>query len=927
MSRWDALKPDERKKESRVKIRGLPPPTSRITDNQDKISANKNEPLIQFHNAVQNYRRKPSDEALEDILQCFPYIINKLPAEEASVVVVQDVFIRCLEEATQCSKKQGVPNIILENILCTITDILKSKRHASALMAPFVDNNEHQYPNAVRIRLFHVLQELLSIPQYSKLASLCLVAAIQSARDIEGTEKHDGTNNTDISASAILKFVKPLLPTLSNDRYLKETEGALQLLLSFLLRHPDCSAACMTSLLASEAPVFQKCPSCNSVSNISFFNHLHTFGRFSDILIRCLVIMIENAPIRLWLDQGKRSSQQQSSFRQRIIEICRNVVLSTHCIVLRRWRILNTLDCQYLYCVFRRVPLLELDEKERSLSVETVELLVSICLKDFLPFAKRLEVAELLVNCMGGKMTPDGTMTNTCEPMALWIDSAYSVIFIARQIRGSKREKPIKFLLEGLFRRKPALVLNSSVHWNAFVASFEDPISVDDLSLIKALMNGREESFEKSFDADSAKVIKYILPFVRETMANGESSSRLICCSIYGSLLAPDWNALLTKGSIQNIQLLSNLSSTQALKIEALKALGGVCTRYFGVLQNLDYIDETIRSEMKCAFDHISKVVIEAAQDENGTVRTMALFAGGNLSQILGTVDATDIIDVTCIMELAHCFLNHTDDKNEKAVSNAVRATGLISHLLLAPWYVDDFSSISAGRNIYFVRCLSQFSKKILGAINVSQGQLLNLTWKQRNAAKKAAWGACNSTALLFQGGIAAVEDSDIRNACKKCLSILFLCLRLGEHIHGKIVGSASAAICSLDVQNLRMLTDDCSDLSELVVHLLLRLYNREYATSENDNVTEPSLFKHLLSSLSVVASERILISELMSTHHLLFLYKWMITNDIPRESFDAFALAMQCPGVMVHVEVEQKFSTKALDFLSYDEDNQDDEL
>lgn len=52
------------------------------------------------------------------------------------------------------------------------------------------------------------------------------------------------------------------------------------------------------------------------------------------------------------------------------------------------------------------------------------------------------------------------------------------------------------------------------------------------------------------------------------------------------------------------------------------------------------------------------------------------------------------------------------------------------------------------------------------------------------------------------------------------------------------------------------------------------------------------------------------------------FLYEWMVERDVPLDSFEPFALALQRKDLMDDVSLQQKFASRALQFYNKSPDD-----
>ena len=163
----------------------------------------------------------------------------------------------------------------------------------------------------------------------------------------------------------------------------------------------------------------------------------------------------------------------------------------------------------------------------------------------------------------------------------------------------------------------------------------------------------------------------------------------------------------------------------------------------------------------------IVEILLANADDESFNVRTMIQFAIGNLAQ---NVDDA-LIDVDAYRQLCDTTLTGLSDMNEKVVSSAVRASGLLLRSNPNPALV--------------ATAVDNLNSKIELALNRSSNKSLekNLNAHQRYSVNKHAWGACSALAT-------------VRTSERRSLVLLTRCLTDAEN--PKIRTAAVAALAEI---------------------------------------------------------------------------------------------------------------------------------
>ena len=107
---------------------------------------------------------------------------------------------------------------------------------------------------------------------------------------------------------------------------------------------------------------------------------------------------------------------------------------------------------------------------------------------------------------------------------------------------------------------------------------------------------------------------------------------------------------------------------------------------------------------------------------------------------------------------------------------------------------------------------LLNLSTKVKFALDDAKGELSReLTWKQRNSAKKLGWGACTAIGMLlfFSNVLPYLDNSVIETA----LSELFRCIQLSNVINEKIAVAAVNALGKVPRETWELLSNKCDSI------------------------------------------------------------------------------------------------------------------
>ena len=135
-----------------------------------------------------------------------------------------------------------------------------------------------------------------------------------------------------------------------------------------------------------------------------------------------------------------------------------------------------------------------------------------------------------------------------------------------------------------------------------------------------------------------------------------------------------------------------------------------------------------------------------------------------------------------------------------QVVANAIRSISHLAYFVYHPKHVSEEDNASAPLEVY-ITLLRELSVKIEFALDDAAGETVGelvQTWKQRNGAKKHAWGSCTTLGVLlsFTDLHPHIDDSLIEAA----LSSMFRCLQLSNVLHEKIAAAAINSLVGLPV-------------------------------------------------------------------------------------------------------------------------------
>lgn len=270
-----------------------------------------------------------------------------------------------------------------------------------------------------------------------------------------------------------------------------------------------------------------------------------------------------------------------------------------------------------------------------------------------------------------------------------------------------------------------------------------------------------------------------------------------------------------------------------------------------------------------------------------------------------------------------------------QVVGNAIRSIGHWGALMVRTCVDDDLRSST-------IDCLTRIIEAVTSKLSRtlalgSEAERSIMSWKQRSAAKKHGWGACNALGCIFasmgpeETGDEVWDSRPLLDATVQSLGELVRCIDHISVLPEKVVVSAMIAIRSIPSELLfSMVAEESkrsgfssgSGIVTLLQECVFIVYqNPAPATSRNHEsssklvVASSDLLQYLLPVASISDMVLLLKSEDMTRPVLDFLYSWMVEKEVPGRAFEIVALALQRPGLGVtsDVALEQNFASRAL--------------
>lgn len=350
------------------------------------------------------------------------------------------------------------------------------------------------------------------------------------------------------------------------------------------------------------------------------------------------------------------------------------------------------------------------------------------------------------------------------------------------------------------------------------------------VKLIEAFILGRKAYVKEEIqhNMELAVVPESFCPLLLSALKDGSSAVRTAAVTSFGSLLVTDWTSLLFCGIANEVNTtppldwtyvdsIINMCTPQgeksgSVRSAACKALGDISNVCVGSLLSEDGSERAVPFSDDFVIAISTKICDQmehALKDQTVSVRCMALFAVGNTS--LALKERCAFLPLHHMLHLVYACIA---DKDDKVVVNAIRTIGHVSYFVYTPEFLSNEGERVSDLLKLYCSLLSNLTLKIQVVLCYATGEApRELTWKQRNSAKKQAWGAATTIGMLLGHThlLSHFDDSLVESA----LLQLFRCIQLYDFINEKIVAAAANALSTLPCSLWQYLSEmNCNSIA-----------------------------------------------------------------------------------------------------------------
>jgi hypothetical protein len=859
-----------------------------------------------------------------------------LPAEETATAVVRDIFLPLLGA--------GVASNVTSIIFDAISELLQNDKHASAMLAHLTEGveesgTEHVAKNATRVRLFAVLQEML--PD----SAACLTSALRAAHRVDGRSAipaaarkldHGVGSTSEISLSAVKDFLASSLKDSVDEQ---PTLDAMNLLLALSRFMPHSAQSLVSILLWDNAPHSSACRHCHcgfssEDDNMpsAFLRTLHSVRdpETLSVTMQCAAALLGSLPLHQWLPSSSSTTRHLASpaitsQRRHCSPSSFQTLVAKAVGSLLRIAICRRLDCQdaayaaFVKSILVQVPYSIHDDGRFTSSCTYGSMAIELVNQLSLSVSGQ----KIMVDCLGGHVTPSGRLTETSIPVDAWLRSSRGSSFVEDLLcRGLQPnvEKSIIRLIQAIVRVSPGAVLHRRKTWTKLRIFIESAIYRSPLlaaQTLERLLRGRFDFMKEPAapcDMTEIEFLAFTMPLLA-SFASKEQSRPVQCagCEGYASLRHDDWLCTSFQAEAHIKLLLSRCSAEtpEDVAATACKAIGSVCSTYFES-KNEDALDSGLVSDIIHSLCH--------PMDRPGSVQCMALFAMGNLTQTLYrrslNLGQQGACDICFVAELSLALISSA---NEKVAVNAIRVSAwLVCWVFRYPTACETarrdhaFSAVTYLQHV--VQALRDSIRSVLLLCN--DGVHL-LTWKQRSKAKKQGWGACNALAVLFENHFATSSGYEDMtwSIYETAVSSLMDCIANLTRLHEKVAMSAVAALVKLDRSSFATLVASTDKVGMSLVSCADFLFQDRHDRPQHEQMQrEVAALLTLLLFCTTPAHVRDALQSHSFVARLDRMFAWMVEADYPTAWFQCFCEALfhvSCQGD-IPVHVQQQFANRA---------------
>lgn len=849
---------------------------------------------------------------------------------------------------------QKILAIHIEVLQCTI-QVLRLRRNSSTLLS-----SQHLYFDTRRIKenslsqsigetILHVLVKIMNVDAYLKqeenswiyYSCECLMTFLKT---MDSNTKKTGKTVVSISVqmqvASIFKWVHKSLQCHLLELPLFKTRSSiysiLELLGTLVQLYPKSCAQFWALFLPPPTSIRQtrsehdgtEAPrNCNLIHIMSMPDDSTT--SLFDIRVKathCCKDILQALPFNLWSRSGYLAGRIESSL---------DAIIETTSAILSKQISVNEMGAVYSLAV---TIITVVPYEKYSILMDSAVGLVKQIAQNYSKYGLHgglgLEVVVgALIESLGGKEMPNGDITPLPLPMQKFLmgsmsSSFFNQLFFKISEISSKTviERGIQTMIQmqlfvKVVKSAPWIFNENSKRLDSMIDLLKLLLSSDDKMLIitgsellSAFIVGQKQGGFRAVCSEEELPIS-LYECLYAALTQKDTMIRCSILSTYSLMSFNVWRILLMRTSHNPLNIILSFAMeysgdpNSTVRSDACKALGNISTvliKGYSALESndlsLDVLDNIIKET--------AMVTVNATEDSNSSVRSMALFAIGNI--IYDSVQSNKWRHARLLpmQKLCRVVYESLFDENDKVVSNAIRTSGHFYTLLNLQILKSD--EIPTGMDTY-LELSDRFLKKLGDIINQAVEDAIQVSetksWKQRMNTKKQAWGACQAYSSILQ--YSSLSRNLPNEIFEMAILNLIRCVECAHDVNEKIIASALSCLTLIDVETWKSISFESGIRGRCLSACLSKKALKSFIPSIERDV-------HLIMSSLTFSLNDQDIQSLLTGHeniqeNLENLYLWMVDNASPSQMFESFGDALLTTSMNLDFSLAQRFKSRAV--------------
>lgn len=843
---------------------------------------------------------------------------------------------------------------LITSALDCLVEVLVWKHHSSAILSPLVvgvgsSGQERLHQNPLRVQLLQSLIGLLNTEEFIDsehnhfLCSVCKVLYTSLDKMYAIELSHKNKNKTEknkiviehTEVASIFKWVQKSLQLKHSNASTYIGKGdeesllwhSLRLLESITKLYPK-GCAQYWALFLPQSAMSPKSASSGPTTLVSIISNDEDGSDDNKIMAtKASKEFIGSLPLDLWSKSGYLMNRVETSLLELLL--CFNRQLSKR----------QSKEYMNALCVTAGILVTEIPYSEYKGLISSAESLLNQLADCYIEYDSEKNLSDCLAfcgkvitDCFGGKETPQGDRKPLPIPTENWLRGASSQNFVEQvfttlhfidpeTLTSKNSIASMKVtLITRMVRSVAWIVIDNETRLTNFITLSQKLIDSETMQLkltgvklLSSFLEGKRNTEQLSGNSKIGSNSMYTIYTILSSLLKVNASPLRLCTlTAFSHLQYIDWLVLLNQQP-NPIQLMLPICLEYSgdedanVRAEACRSLGNMVTECLESFDNL-YHDE-LKSKIHDIVVDAIKVTASAVEDSTAGVRSMALFAMGNIALAVGMMDHVDneFVQKLPLLQLSEVTFKHLVDSDEKVVGNAIRTLGHLCNLLYNNHSIE--VNLHTYEKMTWVKLCGLISQELSSKIELSVTDVVDAlnqrSWRQRSHAKRHAWGSCQALSSILCCKVA--EEETNRAGVKAAIHSLIKCIRNAQLMNEKIVYGALSTLVKIP-REIYILFSDLSSLSGLCFAVcLIKL--------ENDTAYKQPIYdlmKHLLNVMNYFDFVSCLNCEDLSENNVEYLYNWMVSNEVQAQHFESVAGAFEFTSFNSNVSLFQKFRSRA---------------